>query len=411
MGLISRNLVSKEEQDITSMPDPSQGIDNLLKKYQALKLISDSDGSRDYSSEGLDGSGAGAQAYPDFSSLSGGLIGNAMSPLQAGDDAEQAPAGMEAFKPIQADQTMPPMAQEAEDGSAQQQQQQPAASAGPDAATAGDAYSADEAAADTARENGRFAAQDADPLAREYADAMAVLNKAGPQSRSDGRIMRDFDPDNQWDGDAGGLGDLRDGDQLAAKEKGEAQSRAASKAPPSPEAQQQAAERAAKRLAEDREALKNPRVMAFLDTVAATEGGDYHGTHEMTINNKKVVPRFTDESKHPGFAADGRSVAGRYQMRLQTWKEHGAKVGLTDFAPSTQDVLAIEELRSAGVLDAVKNGNLDAALPKAAGKWSSLPQGKGLPGHYKDQKAKTYETVSSIYKQKLRDNGVNPQQK
>ncbi len=43
MGLVLKNIFSKEDEDIASMPDPKQGIDNLLKKYQLVKDLYDED--------------------------------------------------------------------------------------------------------------------------------------------------------------------------------------------------------------------------------------------------------------------------------------------------------------------------------------------------------------------------------
>ncbi|MGF6485647.1 hypothetical protein [Paraburkholderia sp. JPY419] len=73
------------------------------------------------------------------------------------------------------------------------------------------------------------------------------------------------------------------------------------------------------------------------------------------------------------------------------------KNGLKDFSPHTQDILAIEILRSIGAIGSVKSGDINTALSAASRRWAALPQGKGLPGRYK-QPYVTYDVFSWSYK-------------
>ncbi|MGF6651088.1 muramidase (phage lysozyme) [Paraburkholderia youngii] len=52
------------------------------------------------------------------------------------------------------------------------------------------------------------------------------------------------------------------------------------------------------------------------------------------------------------------------------------KIELKDFSPHTQDILAIEILRSIGVIGSVKSGDIKTALSAASRRWAALPQGK-----------------------------------
>ncbi|WP_394779999.1 hypothetical protein [Undibacterium sp.] len=102
MGLILNNLFSKEEEDLNGMPNQSEGIDNLLKKYQLAKLIYDGDGihpidnASDPDADEDGGAPNGHEQVPDMGAgqpvflkrehvqeldpvaLSGGLVGGAM---------------------------------------------------------------------------------------------------------------------------------------------------------------------------------------------------------------------------------------------------------------------------------------------------------------------------------------------
>jgi hypothetical protein len=82
--------------------------------------------------------------------------------------------------------------------------------------------------------------------------------------------------------------------------------------------------------------LKNVNVKAFLDTLAKTEGGDYHAKYGWVQGRDGWS--FCDESTHPGYGKGGKlSPAGRYQINLKTWKEQGIDhQGLEDFSPHTQ---------------------------------------------------------------------------
>ena len=443
MGLILKNIFSKEDENIADAPDQSQAIDDLLQKYQLAKTLYD-DGNSVANSAANDAPASAANSVAgsepdapdgtglDSASMSGGLIGGAMFA-----DSDTGAGPMQ-------DTSMLPMSMVAGNaagtsngfGVARQNNSQPDAptAAGGDANKAvaalrgrvsnddavpayanADAldglYSQAEASADANREMNRYAAQEDDRLNDEHRQAMAVINKRRPEAFEPAEVppkgptLRDFDPDGQWDGAEAGLGELEDGDQLAAAGN---RLKKATTAPLSAEKQEQIRLRAAERLAEDRESLKNPKVRAFLDTVAETEGGEYHFKYGAVKGLENDPWRFTDESTHPGWGRGGkRSPAGRYQMTIGTWREHKNKVGLDDFSPATQDVLAIEELRSAKALDAVKAGHFDAAVleidkknKRASGKWESLPSSKASP---------QYKKSLDIYRQKLRENGVPDQ--
>lgn len=136
-----------------------------------------------------------------------------------------------------------------------------------------------------------------------------------------------------------------------------------------------------KRLAENREYLKNANVRAYLAAIAAAEGGDYDLMYGGVRGKKNDKWRFSDFSTHPGPGIDGRTTAaGRYQINKINWKENGEKkMGLTDFSNETQDLIAVESIRYAHAIDDVIAGNIEPAARKTSTVWAAIPKGPGLP--------------------------------
>jgi muramidase (phage lysozyme) len=154
----------------------------------------------------------------------------------------------------------------------------------------------------------------------------------------------------------------------------------------------------AKRLAENKEYLKNANVKAFIGAIATAEGGDYNLKFGGVKGKKNDKWKFSDFSTHPGPGSDGKTTAaGMYQINRDTWKEMGGKMGLTDFSPETQDLIAVEILRTIGVLDDIIAGNIEPALSAASRRWAALPAGKGKAGRY-DQPYTEYDDFEAAYK-------------
>jgi muramidase (phage lysozyme) len=153
------------------------------------------------------------------------------------------------------------------------------------------------------------------------------------------------------------------------------------------------------RLAENREYLKNQNMLAFLKAIAEAEGGGYDFKYGAVKGKRNDRWRFTDYSTHPGAGQGGKTTAaGMYQENIDTWREMGGNMGLSDFTPETQDLIAVEILRVIKVAESIKSGDINTALDKASHRWSSLPQGKGKSGFYPTQPSVPYETFESNYK-------------
>jgi len=152
-------------------------------------------------------------------------------------------------------------------------------------------------------------------------------------------------------------------------------------------------------LREDELSLAIPNVRAFIEAIAWAEGGEYDLKFGGVKGRKNDPWRFSDFSTHPGAGKGGSiTAAGMYQINDITWREAGGNIGLHDFSPRTQDLLAVEILRGLNVIPAIQSGDLPTALSAASKRWAALPQGPGLGNRYPPQPFKTYEAFLARYK-------------
>jgi lysozyme len=121
------------------------------------------------------------------------------------------------------------------------------------------------------------------------------------------------------------------------------------------------------------QALRDPRVRAFLDTIARSEGANY--------NTVVGGGTFSDFSRHPNrgvtLTIKGKRVqshaAGRYQFMPKTWNPIQQKFGLPDFSPHSQDLAAVELLKQKGALTPLLNNKFRSAVTAVAPVWASFP--------------------------------------
>lgn len=111
------------------------------------------------------------------------------------------------------------------------------------------------------------------------------------------------------------------------------------------------------RLDENKVYLADPNVAAYLKAIAASEGGGYDFKYGAVKGKKNDPWRFTDTSTHPGAGFGGRTPLPACTKSQSThWRRFGGKMGLTDFMPNTQDLIAVDMLRTIGVIDKIKVG-------------------------------------------------------
>jgi muramidase (phage lysozyme) len=152
------------------------------------------------------------------------------------------------------------------------------------------------------------------------------------------------------------------------------------------------------RLEENRNLLADRNVSAFLRAIAEAEGGGYDFKYG-AIKGKRNDPwRFSDFSTHPGPGFGGSTTAaGMYQITIATWRHHSGKMGLTDFSQTTQDLIAVEILRSLRIIEKIKSGDVAGAIGPAAKTWAALPMGPGLGNASPPQPFVKYEDFLHNY--------------
>lgn len=152
------------------------------------------------------------------------------------------------------------------------------------------------------------------------------------------------------------------------------------------------------RLAENEALLAEPNVAALLKAIAQAEGGGYDFKYGAVKGKRNDPWRFSDFSTHPGPGYGGETTAaGMYQINIATWRQHGGNMGLSDFSPKTQDLIAIEILRSINIVEKIKEGDIASAVGPSSRKWAALPMGPGLSGRHANQPSVKYDVFFATY--------------
>ncbi len=72
-------------------------------------------------------------------------------------------------------------------------------------------------------------------------------------------------------------------------------------------------------------------------------------------------------------------------------------MGLSDFTPETQDLIAVSILRRRGVIEKIKEGDIESGVSEASRQWAALPMGRGQSGRY-HQPYVEFEHFEAVYK-------------
>ena len=72
-------------------------------------------------------------------------------------------------------------------------------------------------------------------------------------------------------------------------------------------------------------------------------------------------------------------------------------MGLADFTPETQDLIAVSILRRSGAIEKIMAGDIQSGLERASHQWAALPMGRGQPGRYR-QPYVEFERFEATYK-------------
>lgn len=128
----------------------------------------------------------------------------------------------------------------------------------------------------------------------------------------------------------------------------------------------------------------HPNASAFLDMIAVSEGTAGHGDDGYNVIVGGGL--FTSYKDHPRKLIPlprlkiKSSAAGRYQLLARYFDAYSKQLGLHDFSPETQDVIALQQIREQRAYGDVMAGRFDSAITKVRNIWASLP-GAGYGQH------------------------------
>lgn len=130
--------------------------------------------------------------------------------------------------------------------------------------------------------------------------------------------------------------------------------------------------------------IENPNIKAFMDMIAWAEGTS---TCMQTMDDGYDIEvggsRFESYAEHPfehrpplliNKAKNLRSTAaGRYQILRRFWDHYAIIYGLTDFSPTSQDIVCVVMIRECKAYGDIVSGRIEAAIKKCSSRWASLP--------------------------------------
>lgn len=129
-----------------------------------------------------------------------------------------------------------------------------------------------------------------------------------------------------------------------------------------------------------------PNVRAFLDMLAWSEGTSRIAASDDGYNVLVGGALFSSYQDHPRQLIPiprynlKSSAAGRYQLLSRYFDHYRLLLGLTDFSPISQDLIAIQQIREQRALTPLRDGDVVSAIHHCANIWASLP-GAGYGQH------------------------------
>lgn len=125
--------------------------------------------------------------------------------------------------------------------------------------------------------------------------------------------------------------------------------------------------------------------MAFLTMIAHSEIGKdllvvSDDGYNVIVGSTVLHPDlFTSYKDHPRKLVRlsptlSSTAAGRYQLLARYFDTYKSSLGLPDFSPSSQDAIAIQQIRECHALGDVDGGNFESAIKKIAHIWASMPE-------------------------------------
>lgn len=122
-----------------------------------------------------------------------------------------------------------------------------------------------------------------------------------------------------------------------------------------------------------------PNQKAFLDMLAWSEGTSRVAGSDNGYNVLVGGSLFHGYADHPRqLIAIPRlgiksTAAGRYQLLARYFDAYKKQLGLPDFSPSSQDAIALQQIKERSALPDIDAGNFAEAVKKCCNIWASLP--------------------------------------
>lgn len=159
--------------------------------------------------------------------------------------------------------------------------------------------------------------------------------------------------------------------------------------------------------------LAGNNIPAFLDLIAFSEGTSAsrltkNDGYDVIVTGIDGPEVFTSYASHPfvgppvrapklirlagAHPALSSTASGRYQVLARYYNIYVAKLGLRDFSPLSQDLIAIEQIRERGALPLIVRGDIRNAITMCSTLWASLP-GANTVGAYAGQNAHPVEVL------------------
>ena len=139
-----------------------------------------------------------------------------------------------------------------------------------------------------------------------------------------------------------------------------------------------------------------PSLKSFLALIGWSEGADYN-TIVTGVDGPATFSDFSDHPFAPQFhrppvvwrlpaiPANESTAAGRYQILYHWWFAYKTELHLPDFSPSSQDAVAIQQIKERHALEMIADLDIQAAITACSNIWASFPNnnygqgGKTMP--------------------------------
>ncbi len=135
-------------------------------------------------------------------------------------------------------------------------------------------------------------------------------------------------------------------------------------------------------------------VPAFLDLIAFSEGTSAskltkNDGYDVIVTGVDGPEIFTSYASHPFIGPPSRvaklirnagahpalssTASGRYQLLARYYPVYIKQLGLHDFSPLSQDLIAIQQIQERGALRSVIAGDIEIAVTMCSTLWASFP--------------------------------------